>query len=507
MYRRLSLLVALLVVGSSFAVAPVAGVEDPRFETYVPEPTLTPGETTQLSVQFMNDAEEVDERVETASNVKATMEAGETPFSIQSGTRLLGTLEDGEPVSDQFTLTVPRDVAPGTYQVPVELTYEYEGDERETETVYATVRVEDRASFSLENVTSDLSAGESGTVAVTIQNTGNEVASGASVDLQSTTDNVMFGSNAETSTFVGDWEPNESKTVSVSARAPDSADEGTYSVSTTVSYDDADGIDQTSFPMTAGVTVAPERDRFAFADVDHSLRVGEEGTVSMTVTNDGATADDVVVTLADPGQNVHPLETEYAVGTLEAGASTDVSFPVEISEDGRANPRQFTFSVDYEDRDGDEWTAGPTNVRLEIEPERDRFSVSPVNATVEAGGSETVTVAVTNEGDEVVSNVNAKVFANDPLSADDDEAYVDSLEPGETTQLTFGVSVAGSASEKAYPLSMDFRYDEGSDTELSKTYQVPITATAAESSALSTVLVVGVVAVLVVVGYLWYRRR
>ncbi|MFW5919753.1 MAG: CARDB domain-containing protein [Halanaeroarchaeum sp.] len=508
MNRSIPLLLVLVVVGSTVAAVPAAAAEDPRFETYVPEPAVTPGQTNQVTVQFLNDADEVDDQVKSARNVKATMEGGDTPLSVSSGTHLLGTLQDGQPVTDQFAVTVPRDIEPGTYQVPITLTYEYDGDERETTTVYASVRVEDRASFTVEDVSSDLGIGETGTMSLDVRNGGTENASDATVQLQSQTENVVFGSGATTAKFVGNWEANETKTLNVTATAPESADVGEYGVTATVTYDDEDGIERTSIPRTAGVSVGPTTDRFPFSDVAHTLRVGEEGEITMTLANDGEPVQNGVIRLSRTGSNVHPLETEYAFGSLDSGERADVAFPIEVSENAEATPRQFAFTIDYETPAGDERSSGPVKVQATIEPERDRFTIDTVDATVDAGSTQSVTVEVTNNGDTTVSNVNAKIFANDPLSATDDEGYVESLEPGESADLTFGVSATGSAREKTYPLSMDFQYDSDGDSKLSKTYQVPVTVTASESSDLTTLLVVGAVGIVIVaIAYVWYRRR
>lgn len=490
------------------ATAPVSAAEDPRFETYVPEPTVAPGQTQQVTVQFVNDADEVDDRVKTARNVKATMQEGDTPFSVSSGTHLLGVLQDGVPATSQFVVTAPEDVDPGTYKLPIKLTYEFDSDERETTTVYATVKVEDRASFRLVDVSSDLSVGDRGSVTMQIENVGTENATAATVAFQSKTGNVLFGTNAATSSFVGDWQVNETKTVTVDANAPETAENGTYAVTASVSYDDEDGTERNSFPMTGGVTVGSATDRFTLSNVQSSLRVGEDGTISMTVTNNGDRVTDAVVHIAGTGMNVHPQETEYAIGELGPRDSVDVTFPIEVSESAKSAPRQFGFTVSYQSTDDKQYQTKPLNVQVPIEQERDRFSITPTANTITAGGSGTIELKVTNNGETPVSNVNAKLFANDPLSASDDEAFVDHLGPGESTTITFGVGVSGSALEKTYPLSLDFKYDENGDSKLSKSYQVPVQATKPESSGLPvTYIVVAVVLVVAAGAYLWYRRQ
>ncbi len=508
MKRQTLLVTALLVVGMLVAPTVVLAAEDPRFETEVPEPTVTPGQTTQIAVEFANDAKDIDDDVETATDVEATMKQGNTPFAVLSGTHRLGTLPDGQVVTDQFSIRVPQNVDPGTYQIPIELDYVYDGDEEESTTVHAEVQVEDRAMFAIVDVSNDLAVGENGSITMTLENNGTETATDATVSLQSETENVVFGSRESTVAYVGDWEADEQKEITVDARSPADANAGTYSIATTVAYEDTEGYEQNSLPLTAGVSVTPEVDQFSLTDIEHSLRVGEEGSLSMTVRNEEEAVRDAVIRLTETGTNIHPLASEYAIGEMAAGESASVNFPIEISESAEPTPQQFSFAVSYEDWEGDDRVSDPFTVKATIEPDRDRFEVTPVNVTVEAGSSDTFTVEVTNNGDSTVSDVNAKIFTNDPLSSEDDEAYIESLGPTETAEITFGVAAAGTANVKTYPVSLDFQYDSDGDSKLSKTYQVPVSVTEPESTGPSPFLIGGVIALVVIaIAALLYRRR
>lgn len=621
MNRTLPLLL-FVVVGLTVAPLPVAAAEDPRFETYVPEPTLVPGQTTQVSVQLVNDAEDVDDSVKTARNVKAEMRSGNTPFSVKSGTKLLGSLSDGVPVTTAFTIEVPENIEPGTYNVPIDLTYEYDRDESEEVTVRATVRIEDRAYFRVVSSEGSVPVGDSGDVSVTLENVGTKAAHNATITTQSSSADLRFGQSGAASEYVGTWEPEETRTVTFDATATDGAEPRRYTLTTSVAYEDSDGNDRQSFPMDSGLQlleaqqfafenlestlrvgeegtvtatvtnqgprpvadavvalgqtaptltpqeteyglgdlgvgesasvtfpiaiaetaepsprrlsftvsywnvnddlqrtdetvltaeVAPERDRFEFSGVESSLKVGDEGDVSMTVRNNGEAVRDVVVTIVPPGQNVHPQETEYAIGNMEAGATTTISFPIEVSDNAEPVPRQLSFQVNYEEQDSDQRQTPPYNLRVPIGERTDRFVVEPVGGSMPIGGSGVLEVSVTNNGEEPVENVNAKIFADDPLSTNDDEAFVDVLEPGESATITFSIAVSGEALAKDYPLSMDLQYDENGETKLSETYQIPVTATPSEGSELPVPLPVLIGAgaiVLVAAGALvWYRRR
>lgn len=497
---------ALLLVASPLVVT---AAEDPRFETYVPEPTLQPGETTQLTVQLQNDAADPDESVDTAYDVKATMVAGDTPFSIKSGVRLLGNMRDGQLTSSTFTLSTPRDIEAGTYRIPIELTYRPAGeDERTSTTVYATVRVEDHARFEVVDSSTDAQVGDSGTVTVQLRNVGSANASGATVDIQSSSPAITFGQSASATRYVGDVGVNETVTVSYRATVADDAESRPYGLTATVNYDDEDGATTQSAPLRVGVTPVEEQS-FGLSNVESTLRVGEEGTVTVTVTNDGPQpARDAVVTIEKQGMNIERLETEYAVGTLDPGESTTVTFPLEVTTSAEPGPKQFAFTVEYQNRDGDSKESDRLNARVDVAEERDRFSVAPVDATLEAGTSGELVLEITNNGDDPVKNVNAKLFADAPLSVSDDEAYVTELAPGETTEIPFSISASGSALAKDYPVDLDFQYEVDGTKKLSKTYTVAVSVTEpTESGGIPTPIVLaGVVLVLAIAGYGIYRR-
>ncbi len=503
-------LVLLLTAGLVLAPGVALAVEDPNFDAYVPEPTLQPGEPAQVSVQLVNDASDASERARTASNVRVTMTAGDTPIAVHSGTRAVGSMPDGAVRQLAFGVSVPRNVSAGTYRLPLTVEYEHSGGDTDTQTVYATVRVEERARFAVTNSSMDAPIGDTGTVSLTVKHVGESVATDTRVTVQSGSPNVQFGQSPSASRFVGRWEPGETRTVEYDATVASGAERRRYALETTVAYDDENGTARQYGPLAAGVTPRPEQS-FVLSNVRPTLRAGEEGSVTATVVNEGPeTARDAVVVFATQNQNVNPLETEYALGDLGPNESAEFSLPVEISGSADAGPRQFTYRVEYRNREGETRQSDALTTRVDVAESRDVFGVEPTSATVAASGSGTVTLTVTNRGDETVRNVHAKAFASDPLSADDDEAYVQALEPGESANVTFGVGAAGSALEKSYVLEMDFQYEDADgDTKLSDTYQVPVEVTnsGGGDTPLAVILVtVAALAAAAVGGWVWFRE-
>ena len=239
-----------------------------------------------------------------------------------------------------------------------------------------------------------------------------------------------------------------------------------------------------------------------------TLRVGEEGTLSGTVTNSGdERASNVVVVFESQSENVSPLEREYSVGSLDPGESATFAFDVEVSGAADAGPRQFTLRPTYRDTDDEQRQGESFDVRERIRPARDLFDVSVNGADVVQGGSTVLNVTVTNNANETLSDVSGQLFADSPISVTDSDAFASELEPGESTVLKFQIGAGGSALAKAYPVEIDFQYDEADgDRKLSDTYKLAVDVTEPESGGgLPMAVVAGLVVALIVVAVLAYR--
>jgi len=597
-------------------------LEDPRFELSVPEPTLRPGTTQRLTIELRNDAEDRDDAVETATGVEATV-SGAGPVAVDSGPRTLGDVRDGVPQPITVTVDVPTDAPSGTYRLPVRVEYGDDGDE-EVRTLYATVRVEPRARFAVttnqtaariggggdllvdvtnvgerraaaarltltadspvlgfegapaesrflgglaagetRTVAFDLSVGESaalanysldatvdyrttdgavarsrtltvgvtpgveqtfeiaarndsirvgeeGTVGLAVTNEGPEPVDNAVVTLATGGGGVA---PLEPEVAIGDLDPGESRAVSFDVRAEESAAAGSRQFEARVRYRDADGAERASDAADVPVTVRPERS-FAASVTDARLRAGQEGTVTVTVRNDGpGAARNAVVTLATGDGDLTLLESEAAIGRLPAGEAREVAFDVEVTDGASAGSRQFDVRVTYRTADGTERASDGLPVRADVAGNRPDFRVETGNATVSPGGTAVVDVTVTNRRGEPVEDVSAKLFTDTPLSSSVGEGFLDRLGPNESATLRFEITAAESAIVgNSYPLEVDFQFDtpEG-DTLLSDTYRAPVRIEAAErdGGGPPAALIAGALLALLVVGagIAYYRRR
>ena len=275
-----------------------------------------------------------------------------------------------------------------------------------------------------------------------------------------------------------------------------------------MAYTDDGGDDRESDPIRFGVVPLAEQ-AFTIANVTSTLRVAEEGVVEGRVRNEGpGNVTAAVLRLETDTETTNPQETEFALGDLRADGSSPFSVPIEITEDGAATPRLLSFRVAYADDGGDRTASEELTARVRVRPERDRFAVRGVDAAVAQGETGTVTLVVRNVRNDTLRDVNAKVFADDPLDTGDDEAFVPILEPNETVRLDFDVSAAGDASTRTVPLRADFEYElPDGDTELSETYQIGVNVSEPEEDGLiSRLWPLGLVTLLALTGGLVGRR-
>ncbi|MFD1633034.1 COG1361 S-layer family protein [Haloplanus ruber] len=539
--------ITILAVASLLLVAPVVpGVAssvvtgNPELSYSVADDTFQPNEEVQLTVVATNDGNIEDggvgrfeDQVQTARSVRMDVQEGQinAPIDVKSGTVTTGSIGPGGVAEFGFNLEI-GDAEPGTYTVPVDVTYRharaviYEGSTSapsETEyvwlnkerTVDLTIRIEETSTFDIVSEGSnELFAGDTGTLAFEIKNTGTQTARNATVRLASRASGLYFGSPAnpspENGVFVESLEPGETESVSVQVGARDDLSPGNYPVDTVVAYRDRSDISRESDTLTAGVQVRHKR-TFAMEGLEtQNFRVDEsEARITGRVVNTGpGVARNVVVRMRGQGAAV-PTNGEAAVGTLEPDESAPVNFTAAIPDEAEPGSNSFAFEVEYENADGDVRTASnPLRKTLVIEPELDRFEVTNVDTSVTPGGTARLSADVRYVGDDPISAVNAKLFTSDPLSTSDDGAFLGTMQSGDTATATFRISATGDALPKQYDASIEVRYDEpDGDTEFTDGMSIGVGVEEPSGGPPVLPIAAGVILLVVIGGGVWYRRR
>jgi len=448
---------------------------------------------------------------ETASDAALTMESRNAELSFGGATtasRDLGEWRPGETRTVEYRVLSERSAGPQPYAFDVTAEYEdSDGVDRTSRTRTVAVTPREEQTFAVESVESTVAVGNTGTITVEMRNEGPIAVTDASVELASRTPALTFSGSQSASRFAGTWEPGETRTLEYDVTATDDADTRTYAMDTTVTYQDDEGDTESAPARSLGVEPDPEQS-FDIDEATSTLRVGEEGTIEGRVVNTGqADVRNAVVVFETDKRTVTPLETEVPVGDLAAGETATFSIPVEISESGEPGSKQYSMEVQYRNSDGDLRTSDTIDVSADVGPDQRTFGLETDGTTLSPGSGTTLEVTVTNTGDERFTDISANMFADSPISVQDDEAFIGALDPGESETVRFSVGASGGALAKNYPVSVDFQYDEpDGDTKLSQTYRLSVSVEETEDGGPSLILVGAVVFVVLVGGAVLYRQ-
>ncbi|WP_154658552.1 COG1361 S-layer family protein [Halopiger djelfimassiliensis] len=525
--RRLSagLVVLLLVVAGTGVPASVAALDrgEPNITVYLPENEVAAGSEATLELQLQNDAELLSgagHEVRTARGVSVELEdAG--PFEPKSGEQALGQIADGQITTATQRIEVPEDIDPGEYDVTVRVRYAYTNSHSErsghsqrlteSETHDVTVVVPEEARFDITDVTSDVEPGADGPATLEITNVGSETARQARATISGIGGVTVDSGTAEE--VLGDLEPRDSRNVTVDVDIAETVSQGHKPIEVAVTYQNSAGIERKAGPETARLSPAAEQ-TFSITGLEDTLSVGYDGEVTGELTNDGPrTVDDAVLIVEPMSDSLFVEDTRYALPELEPGETTSFSYPMDVSGQADPGPRQLRFTVEYTAGDRSTLEDGPITERVVVDPQEDEFSLEGVETTLRQGETNDLVIEITNERPETLSNVDVRIYTDDPLSATDDEAFVPELEPGESAEISFGVAAASSAPAKTHPVELDFQYEtDRGETIVSDHYQFPVDVEAVEDEGgIGFVgLLVRGMAVLSIAGLcvgLWWRRR
>jgi len=504
-------------------------VGEPTLDVFLTDRTVAPGTETTVELTIVNtgsieEGSSLDTETATARGVSIAVDDEDAPVDVTTGDTGVGSIPPGEAVSVPVTVTAPasNDDESGELDVDVEYTYtEVESaadDETESESFDVPITVQEGSRFEIEDADTDAQVGTDGTVEVDIENVGEADADNVRVTARSPTGGVTVGagngggpatgpnggdqnsangpnssvdavdspsgtpgeagrSTAESGAFLGELEDDDSEDVQFDTRIDSDLSVESYLLELTVVYEDEDGILRESPPLATAVEPTGAQ-TFEIENVTSTLAVGESGTITADLENTGPEDVETPVVRAEPAsERIDIGESRVALDDLDDDESTEVTFEADVSGQADPGPRQVTFTVEY-GTNGDRLESDPVVRQVDVAADRSAFSIGAEDSAIPTGTTETVRLNVTNNRAETVSDLNVFLYPDGPLSVDTDEAFIAELDPGETETIAVEVSVDETATQRAYPLEVDIRYDTETDEDLiSEVYQLPVTAT------------------------------
>ena len=254
--------------------------------------------------------------------------------------------------------------------------------------------------------------------------------------------------------------------------------------------------------MNKGVISGFKSEKDAQTALDTVLQQSE-----MKYETQAVTAVGILATLKSDSPNITVKSGPQEAGTLQQGkqSSSPVKFTVEISKNAPAGIYPLTLDLSYKYQKnaavtGDEldantgmvtnqgvgiWYENVTQsqtIQIEVKNEP-YFEVTEVNGSVypEEGGMLYVTYK--NTGEEPAKDATVRLSASDPFSTTDDQAYLGTLNPGDSAVAVFNMDVDKTATPKPYSLDSEILYEDAEGhNQISDSVKVNTQVSPAEQS-------------------------
>lgn len=242
------------------------------------------------------------------------------------------------------------------------------------------------------------------------------------------------------------------------------------------------------------------------------------------------TAIGIVATLVSLDPAVKVKTGPQEAGSLVSGQQTEepVQFTIEIAKNVPAGVHPLLLNLLYGYQENvqingeNETDLGVTDlevglwyevksqnltIQVMVKDEAD-FEVVEISGSMVAGEESLLYVRYKNVGELPVADATVRISASDPFSTTDDQAFIGSLEPGESALAKFNLKVDETATPKMYGINSEIKYEDvdGHD-RISDNIKIQVETLPAVSTVekFINVLWIGFVVVLLIVVVLGVR--
>ncbi len=394
----LMLLLALLAVPGSAAGAKYLYGNPELSATIAGTNEFAPGAETGLTVIISNSGLNThkiaipslppDDLPNTAKLVTVALKSNDAPFTVKTDPQFLSDIMGGAALPATFNVKVADSAAPGTYTLPLEVTYTYLQDaedygdllrynyQKKTETLPLTVLVTPGLRVEVLNVqTRSLNVGTEGYVSMTLKNIGHDAADKAvaKVARNGASPLIPTDSNA----YIGTFAPGETVDVKFKVAVADSAEPQSYPLDIVVAYEDYEGKSTASRPVTIGLPVGGKID-FDVASPTVTLHPGGKSILEVVYRNAGAAkvySAQARISAVDPFTSSD--DTAY-LGDLAPGETATARFEVSIDADATLKNYGIDSEIRYRDDLDNSKISDTMKVQVALEKKEGTLFTNPV---------------------------------------------------------------------------------------------------------------------------------
>ena len=395
----LMLLLALLAVPGSAAGAKYLYGNPELSATIAGTNEFAPGADTSLTVIISNSGLNThkivgstivtpDDLPNTAKLATVALKSNDAPLTVKTDPQFLSDIMGGASRTATFNVKVADSATPGTYTLPLEVTYTYlqeaedYGDtlrynyQKKTEILPLTVRVTPDLRVEILNVRSEsLNVGTEGYVYLTLKNIGHDTANKAIAKVVRNGASPLIPTDGNA--YIGTFEPGETVDVKFKVAVADSAEPQSYPLDVMVAYEDYEEKTVTSRAATIGLPVGG---KIAFDAVSPTvtLHPGDKSILEVVYKNTGAAKvynAQARISAVDPFTSSD--DTAY-LGDLAPGETATARFEVSIDADATLKEYGIDSEIRYRDDLDNSKISDTMKVRVALEKKQGALFTNPV---------------------------------------------------------------------------------------------------------------------------------
>ncbi|MFA6489547.1 MAG: NEW3 domain-containing protein [Candidatus Micrarchaeia archaeon] len=218
------------------------------------------------------------------------------------------------------------------------------------------------------------------------------------------------------------------------------ATSGTYPVSVSTTYEKKFTKLSESNTVNVQVGGVPSFAASVAASSPVDIYPGDTAQVTVAFQNTGPSpAQSAFASAESRGVQVKWAGQTQSIGQVLARGSANAVFTIEAPKDLEAGTYPLNVKLAYSDQYGNNGTKGFT-FYVPVKPKAD-FVADASSANLLPGQKKEVSVALTNTGKQEARKVEVRIRPIYPFSTDGTVRYIESLQPGETVNLTYVITV------------------------------------------------------------------
>ena len=198
-----------------------------------------------------------------------------------------------------------------------------------------------------------------------------------------------------------------------------------------------------------------------------NLTAGNEGYVIFSVQNTGyEDGHNAVILLQRDNQSpLTPREGSTYIGDFPRGAVAECRFRVMADSLAQQQTYPLEVRVTYRNAQGAYVDSGTETIGVPV-GRKVSFNATPVRTSLAAGAKSILGILYQNTGSATAYNVRISLTAVDPLTSNDNMAFLGTMVPGDSREADFDISVAAGAPAKAYGIDSAITYRDSLDNQV-----------------------------------------